>query len=221
MGSRTSIVLASIAFALAGSTCGQAPAAKRSAGPPRPIFFVTGHGWGHGIGLSQYGAYGYAQHGLKYDKIVAHYYPGTTLGQAPSSKVRVLLGSGKRRVTVSAETTFVVKDGAGKSHRLAGGSYSFGPGFKLKLDPAKQPQALPGPLLVSPGGKPLSLNGTPYRGALQVARVGSALQVVNVVGLDLYVMGVVPREMPKEWPAEALKAQAVVARSYALAHLKH
>src|SRR5437588_669218 len=110
---------------------------------------------------------------------------------------------------------------AGKSHRLSGGSYSFGPGFKLKLDPAKQPQALPGPLLFSPGGNPLSLNGTPYRGALQVARVDSALQVVNVVGLDLYVMGVVPREMPKEWPAEALKAQAVVARSYALAHLKH
>ena len=99
MGSRASIVLASIAFALAGSTCGQAPAAKRSAGLPRPIFFVTGHGWGHGIGLSQYGAYGYAQHGLKYDKIVAHYYPGTTLGQAPSSKVRAGSSMSSRCVT--------------------------------------------------------------------------------------------------------------------------
>src|SRR5919204_35925 len=67
----------------------------------------------------------------------------------------------------------------------------------------------------------LALTGTPYRGALQVTRAGSALQIVNVVGLDLYLMGVVPREMPNTWPLEALKAQAVVARSYALAHLKH
>ena len=46
-----------------------------------------------------------------------------------------------------------------------------------------------------------------------------ALQVVDVVGLDNYLLGVVPGEMPKEWPAAALQAQAVAARSYALASL--
>src|SRR5438270_9871586 len=59
------------------------------------VFVVTGHGWGHGVGMSQYGAYGYAQHGFPYTKIVVHYFPGTTLGPAPVSKVRVLLGSGQ------------------------------------------------------------------------------------------------------------------------------
>ena len=40
-------------------------------------FIVTGHGWGHGVGMSQYGAYGYAQKGTGYEKIVLHYFPGT------------------------------------------------------------------------------------------------------------------------------------------------
>jgi stage II sporulation protein D len=221
MRSRTFIALVSVALVLTGSARSQAPASRRATPPRPPTFFITGHGWGHGIGLSQYGALGYAQHGFKYDKIVAHYFPGTTLGQAPLGKVRVLLEGGASRVTVSDDTSFLVKDGAGKTHKLAGGSYSFGSGFKLKLAPRKPAQALPPPLVFQPGGNALSLDGDPYRGALQVARAGGGLQVVNVVGLDLYVMGVVPREMPKDWPLEALKAQAVVARSYALAHLKH
>ena len=49
--------------------------------------------------------------------------------------------------------------------------------------------------------------------------VQKKLQVIDVVGLDAYLLGVVPGEMPKEWPAAALQAQAVAARSYALASL--
>ena len=52
---------------------------------------VKGHGFGHGVGLSQYGAYGYAAHGVGYQKILAHYYTGTDLGRQ-SGRVRVLLG---------------------------------------------------------------------------------------------------------------------------------
>ena len=43
------------------------------------LFLFSGHGWGHGVGMSQYGAYGYAQHGSTYRQILAHYYPGTAL----------------------------------------------------------------------------------------------------------------------------------------------
>jgi peptidoglycan hydrolase-like amidase len=50
------------------------------------IFVIRGHGWGHGIGLSQYGAFGYARRGFTYDRILAHYYPGTQLGPAPVAK---------------------------------------------------------------------------------------------------------------------------------------
>jgi len=42
---------------------------------------VKGHGFGHGVGLSQYGAYGFAENGVGYQKILRHYYSGTELGQ--------------------------------------------------------------------------------------------------------------------------------------------
>ena len=55
---------------------------------------IEGAGDGHGVGMSQDGALGYAQHGWSYQAILAHYYTGTTLGQAPAKAViRVLVGS--------------------------------------------------------------------------------------------------------------------------------
>jgi SpoIID/LytB domain protein len=46
------------------------------------VFVVSGRGWGHGVGMSQYGAYGQAQAGRTYDQILAHYYAGTEIGRA-------------------------------------------------------------------------------------------------------------------------------------------
>jgi stage II sporulation protein D len=187
---------------------------------PLPVVFVTGHGWGHGVGLAQYGAYGYALHGWSWDKIIDHYYPGTTVGDAPVKKVRVLLVPAAKRIVISSQTPYSVRDGAGKVHKLAAGLQKFGPGFKLRLTAAKPQTALTPPLLFSPGTTPLSLGGRSYRGALRVQLVGSSLQVVNVVGLELYLRGVVTSEMPDRWPAEALAAQAVAARTFALANRK-
>ena len=48
------------------------------------MFVVTGGGWGHGVGMSQWGAYGQAKAGRTYDQILAHYYRGTELGTAPA-----------------------------------------------------------------------------------------------------------------------------------------
>ena len=54
---------------------------------------VNGHGFGHGVGMSQYGAYGYATHGFGYRAILAHYYTGTTIGTIGGPRVvRVLVG---------------------------------------------------------------------------------------------------------------------------------
>ena len=69
-----------------------------------PTFFVTGHGWGHGLGMSQYGAYGYAQHGWTYDRIIKHYYTGTTIGQAPIGRVRVLLADKVKQVQIASKS---------------------------------------------------------------------------------------------------------------------
>jgi stage II sporulation protein D len=194
------------------------PVAAPAAKPLGGAFFVSGHGWGHGVGLAQYGAYGYALHGWTSDQIVAHYYPGTEFGQAPLKKVRVLLAPNAKSVVVSSTVPFAVVDGSGKSYKLAAGKQQLGPGLKVTLAAGKK--ALPPPLVFSPGTASLQLGGHAYRGSLRVTG-GKSVRVVNVVGLEPYLWGVVPREMPDRWPAEALKAQAVVARTYALSHLEH
>jgi SpoIID/LytB domain protein len=67
-----------------------------------------------------------------------------------------------------------------------------------------------------PGGS----GGARYRGNLRVVRSGGASRVVNHVRLEGYLRGVVPRESPYSWPREALRAQAVAARSYAVRSIK-
>jgi stage II sporulation protein D len=188
----------------------------------QPTFFISGHGWGHGLGMSQYGAYGYAQHGWTYDRILKHYYTGTTIGPAPVSRVRVFLLDSAKPVTISSKLPFQVVDASGSKHALDAGTYSVGAGWKY-TDPTK-PQAKPAvlsyPLEFRPGATALALNGRGYRGSLRVLKLASTkVRIVNVVDLDFYLRGVVPSEMPKTWAPEALKAQAVAARSYALSHL--
>lgn len=207
--------LALAATSLAGARTG-APS-RRSATAPPPSFFITGRGWGHGIGMSQWGAYGYAQRGTPYDQILAHYYRSTTLGKAPSGRVRVLLGEGLKALAVASDSAFSVRDGSGTVYQLQPGPYAFGPALKVKVDQTQPPKALVAPLVFLPGVTPLKYGGKQYRGQLQVNGSTSSLQLVNSVGLEQYLYGVVPREVPYLWPAEALKAQAVVARSYALA----
>ena len=58
-----------------------------------------------------------------------------------------------------------------------------------------------------------------YRGVLRIY-LTTTVRVVNELGLDMYLRGVVPAEMPASWPAEALKAQAIAARSYAARRLR-
>jgi stage II sporulation protein D len=207
--------LALAATSLAGARTGTS--ARRTATLPPPSFFISGRGWGHGIGMSQWGAYGYAQRGIPYDQILAHYYRSTTLGKAPVARIRVLLGEGKKALAVASDSPFSVRDGTGTVYQLQPGPYSFGPAFKVKVDPNQPAKALTGPLVFLPGATPLKYGGKQYRGQLQVNASKTSLQLVNSVGLEPYLYGVVPREVPFLWPAEALKAQAVVARSYALA----
>src|SRR5439155_15834638 len=133
-----------LALVLVLAATGAAPSAQaRVLAPagPNPTFVITGHGWGHGVGLSQYGAYGYAQHDFAYPEILAHYFPGTQLGTA-GGKVRVLLSSGTAKLTLGSVDAFTVRDGSGMSHDVAAGTYTLTPALKLKVDGAPKPQAL-------------------------------------------------------------------------------
>jgi stage II sporulation protein D len=193
-----------------------ATAASPAAGRPAVTLLFSGHGWGHGAGLSQWGARGYAEHGWGYDRILAHYYPGTTLGSAAVTTVRVLLVEGARTLTLSSAGPWRVVDAEGTSADLAAGKLALNQ--SLKLRPPGEPDALVPPLTFQGSSGPLKLGTATFRGAIAVQKGSSGkLQAIDAVGLEDYLRGVVPSEMPSSWPAEALKAQAVAARSYALA----
>jgi stage II sporulation protein D len=87
---RVPALLAGALAALAFSTGAAATAFAASAS----TLVITGAGDGHGVGMSQDGAYGYAKHGWSDQAILAHYYTGTAIGQAPAGAVvRVLIGA--------------------------------------------------------------------------------------------------------------------------------
>jgi stage II sporulation protein D len=188
--------------------------AAAPAAPAATIFQINGGGNGHGIGMSQYGAYGYAAHGKTYQFILGHYYRGTSLGKTDANQtVTVLLAAG-RTARFSGATRAA-------SHKLkASLTYSvrtLANGNLAVLNPSGKKVAQFASSLTVTGSGPLNLAGHgAYRGALVFSVVGGAVQTVNAVGLDDYVRGVIAAEMPASWPAAALESQAVAARTYAI-----
>lgn len=186
---------------------------------------VKGHGFGHGIGMSQYGAMGFAQHGSDYKAILGHYYENTALQPLGSSPdVRVLLQSGSRALVtgvasangsakrLSVRSTYSVRSAGGGRVALHSAS-----GRRLLTVASPISLAAPkGGAFTLRGGAANGVANGRYRGALEVRASGSGVQSIDAVDLEDYVRGVVSAESPPSWPIEALKAQAVAARTYAV-----
>ena len=200
---------------------------------------LTGRGYGHGIGMGQYGAQGAAIAGLTFKQILAYYYPGTTVSPK-TGDIRVLLTKNTGSVVqVVAQPGLVL-------HRMDSGSktklpmtmdgravdrWRILPNSSQKTQSTLQYRAggvwrafnkrwvadaqFEGPsteTLVLPSGSTAI-----YRGAVRSAlpTIGATTRAaVNVLSIEKYVQGVVAAEMPSTWKPEALKAQAVAARTY-------
>jgi stage II sporulation protein D len=81
---------------------------------------IAGGGYGHGVGMSQEGALGYAEHGFSYTAILTHYYTGTAIGTAPANtQVRVLIGGKVRKVALETYVRGVVSAEVSSSWPLA------------------------------------------------------------------------------------------------------
>ncbi len=214
--------------------------------PASRTFTFAGHGYGHGHGMSQYGAEGAARQGLSAGQIVAFYYPGTKLATT-SARIRVLISANTTRdVKVLAQRGLSVTDrGNGKSYKLkairgvkrwrltvrkghAAVDYKTKAWHHYKLRGKRT--ALVGDGEFHSSGGPMSLI-TPsgvvrLRGVIRASSLGpgskpSARQAVNVLSIDAYVRGVVPREIVTSWHAAAVQAQAIAARTYALYERAH
>jgi stage II sporulation protein D len=183
-------------------------------------FTIRGAGFGHGVGLSQYGAYGFAQHGTAYDRILRHYYTGTELGTTdPAATVRVLLQS-------TGTASLSGADQAGTRRLNPGRTYRVRRHGETQVDllsaGGKRIATFSAPLQVSGPDGVVQLGGAgAYRGVLEFRPdTFGGVNAINAVSLEDYVAGVVSRESPSSWPLEALKAQAVAARTYAVSTSK-
>ena len=189
-----------------------APAANASVS-----WVVHGRGFGHGVGMSAYGAYGYALHGKSHEFILGHYFTGTTIGTLPGPRVvRVLLDVSGDDVGFSGATSACGQalDPARsyEAHRIANSVALRSSGGKRLANCGRKLRA------AGKGKIEIAGHGT-YRGALETVPTESnsaSLNVVNALAVDQYVKGVVPNESPPSWPEEELKAQAIASRSFAL-----
>jgi len=208
-------VRSGVALALGVVACATAGTARAGI-----ALIVTGHGWGHGVGMSQWGAYGYALHGWKYRRILSHYYPGTKIGHVGETQVRVLLAQQQHAVTVGCATPLRVSDGRRLVRPLAAGTYGVGPRLVLPVRRAGKGYSFGRVAVFYCARAPLAFDGREYHGTLLLRSDGRHISVVNTLSLDTYVRGVVPSESPSRWPLAELEAQAVAARSYALSELR-
>jgi stage II sporulation protein D len=234
-------VIAGLVVGTVGGAVAQSPAAAVSTDqsywvPVSKKITVHGRGYGHGHGMSQHGAQGAALQGLDYKDIADFYYPGTAWGKV-NGRVRVLISADTSDdVVVSPTAGLGVRDLADRStHELpvrddvsrwrldvrngrtvldfySDRWHRFKAAWARRLAGDAEFFAKTPITLWTPSGS------ATYRGILRAASPtpGSpARDTVNVVSMDQYVMGVVPYEMPPSWHPEAVKAQAVAARTYA------
>jgi stage II sporulation protein D len=179
---------------------------------------VRGHGFGHGVGVSQYGAYGFALHGKDYRFILAHYYQGSTISQIEETRiVRVLLDISPGDIGFSGATS-----ACGQALDPARAYEAHRTGSRVKLrSSAGQPLADCGTKLRAAGKGKIAISGAgTFRGVLEAVPTESeagSLNAINALPVEQYVKGVIPNESPPSWPAEELRAQAVESRSFALA----
>jgi stage II sporulation protein D len=239
MHSRTrQIVLALAAGVILLASGGPADAARGVAAndlavpitPATTTITINGHGFGHGHGMSQYGAKGAAIAGLSAQQILAFYYPGTALTSL-SAGIKVLISSDvDNNLTIEPAGGLRVRDlGNGRTYRLRtkntprlwrlvrlhGHTKVFYKTSRWHLykTGGRRFLAGDGEFRSSTGLLSLKLPSgfRSYRGRLRYVNGDT----VNVLTLEKYLKGVIASEMPASWPAAALQAQAVAARTYA------
>jgi stage II sporulation protein D len=216
-----------------------------TAGGSGGSYVFDGHGFGSGVGLDQWGADGAASRGNSYARILAHYYPHTRLvtwRQVPGISVQITEGgagpvkvaaaSGLEAVDPDKRETWDLPASVGGSRVSDWRIVRAGAAEELDWTSGGQWHAWTPPGASGPGHRGTvgftNPQGTvravlggglvrDYSGTLSAVETGGALATVNEVTLRQYIDGVVPSESPASWPRAALEAQAVAARSYALA----
>jgi len=216
---RTTSVVAALVLSVAtavGALGGTTPVAAQT-GPTS--FTFHGSGWGHGVGMSQYGARGMASTGSTADQILSYYYSGASVTTvAENTGHRALVAPAAPSFTFTADQALVVY----KDDNVPVGMS--GPGSVVTVTRTGAGMTISGAVSGSGGYVRIDFVG-PARvvppnhryqfGTLTVALNGTSNLLVRNENLTmselLYGLG----EMPSLWPTEGLKAQAIAARTFA------
>lgn len=195
---------------------------------PTGSLTVYWRGNGHGHGMSQYGARGAALQGKTMQQILAFYYPHTTLATLGPNIVRVYLSVASKYTTVLANVRNLTLSGYGAMPSRGYDQFRLTPsgaGLAVQGHTAAGRwrtlhTGLPAQAFFSSayGWVELVLadgSTTRYRGVVGAVRSGTGELSINRVHMEAYVQGSVPREVSASWPAAAVEAQAVAARTYA------
>ncbi len=201
---------------------------------------IEGRGWGHGIGMSQYGAAGYAAKGWTSEQIIRHYYSGTVVAPRPAngpSTLRVLLQSYLAPARIQMTSPGIVSQGVSSLELQPGdivemrsiGAFLVATRVRAGAENQIVSAATADDATIVPavdGGAKILFNadharaGTSFRGTLTAHRFERKVSIFNTVPFESYLRGVVPDESIPSWPAAALEAQSIAARSYALRSLR-
>lgn len=204
---RTTLLALAVAGALA------LPAAASGA----VTWVVNGAGYGHGVGMGAYGAYGYGKKGTDYRAILRHYYTGVRVSKvkrAPMVRVLLAIRAGDVNFTHSTRAC-----GRRLSPAATYRAHRTGRSVRL-LTRLGRLVARCGARLHADSNGVIAIRGVgPYRGALEVVPTSSSsgsLNVINALNVNNYVRGSLPGEIPPLWPIQTLKTFAVAIRSIAL-----
>ncbi len=242
--SRRTLVGAGAVAAVVAAGLATAPAASAATTDTWPwpaggTIAVDGYGWGHGHGMSQYGAWGAAKSGLSYAQIISHYYPGATLSSLAEPALRVLIDADSDNTTEVMATPGLGVAVAGKAIATLDSTKQGKPVTRwraVRSGSGVVVQYFNGSWVTTTvGGRTYHdyVDWTPgpsqtvrlvlgstvreYRAtAVRAASSGARSVTVVFTAMSDYLRSVVPSEMPSSWSAEALKAQAVAARSYVM-----
>ncbi|MFN8122894.1 MAG: SpoIID/LytB domain-containing protein [Thermoleophilia bacterium] len=205
------------------------PLAATAGAQQEVTFTFEGRGFGHGVGMSQYGARGMALKGWDAARILGWYYRGTRIADGPARRVRVLIVNNAltQGIAVEGGGTLVDPRDAERIPLAPGVRYVArvgAQGLELVQPENTTVDVAVGNLRVIPAAGGFVRVGTArYRGVVDLVADGGHVDVVNNVDMEDYLRGVLPKEVPASWgdrtPA-ALQAQAVAARSYAFAQLR-
>jgi stage II sporulation protein D len=148
---------------------------------------------------------------------------GAARAEATAIRIGIVDGATTLRFATSAPARILDAQGRSVATMKPSEAWSATPSGTLQLlSPSGKALPVPSPCRIVPidaSGIPLVFIGDRwYRGDLEIRLQDGQIVAVNHVPLEDYLYGVVPAEMPSHWPLESLKAQAVAARTYAVAN---